>query len=122
MAQARILIVDDEFNTRFAIDFTLSNAGYETAQAKDGEDALLLLKERLTARNPFDLVVADIQMPGMSGIELAREIKSLPESWRTDVVLFTGHADIRSVITALRAGQLEIVPDYPAFSRRGVSD
>lgn len=100
MAQARILIVDDEFNTRFAIDFTLSNAGYETAQAKDGEDALLLLKERLTARNPFDLVVADIQMPGMTGLQLIDEMRKI--GIRLPVLVITGFGDKKTLIELLR--------------------
>ncbi len=95
----KILLVDDERHSCQAMLWFLRHQNHEVDECSSAGEALTKL-----AAGDYHLVLSDIQMPGMSGIELAREIKSLPESWRTDVVLFTGHADIRSVITALRAG------------------
>ena len=95
----KILLVDDERHSCQAMLWFLKHQNHEVDECSSAREALMKL-----AAGDYHLVLSDIQMPGMSGIELACEIKRFPESWRTDVVLFTGHADIRSVVTALRAG------------------
>lgn len=102
MAQKQILVVEDEFNTRFAIDFALSKAGYATAQAQNGAEALSILKERVEAQRPFDLVVTDIQMPGMNGIELIDELRKI--SGALPVLVITGFGDKKMLIELLRRG------------------
>lgn len=68
--KARILIVDDEASVREVLSEMLASEGYETEQARDGDDALA----RIHARD-FDLVVLDIMMPKVNGLEVIEGIK-----------------------------------------------
>src|SRR5579884_4517916 len=67
-----ILIVDDEENIRDILYEVLSNEGYECERAEGGEEALSKLKKK-----PFQLVLSDILMPGLSGIDLLKEAKAI---------------------------------------------
>jgi CheY-like chemotaxis protein len=69
-----ILIVDDEANFRFAAGIALRRAGYTVAEAEDAGNALLLMGNGEKGRS-FDLLLVDVQMPGMSGIELIEEVR-----------------------------------------------
>jgi len=95
----KILLVDDEQHSRQAMLWFLKHQNHEVTECASGAEAL----EKFAVGN-YDMVLSDIQMPNMSGIELATAIKQLPNSWQTDIVLFTGHADLNSAVTALRAG------------------
>ena len=101
MAAKEILIVDDEFNTRFAIDFALANAGYKTTTAEDGSEAFNLLKKSLAANNLFDLVITDIKMPKMTGIELIDEMRKAKIS--VPVLAITGFGDKQTLVELLRS-------------------
>ena len=80
---AAILVVDDEQAIRAALSDTLAFLGYEVATASNGTEGL-----RLFLKNSFELVVTDVQMPGMDGWTLAQRIKEA--SPNTPVVLITG--------------------------------
>ena len=80
---AAILVVDDEQAIRAALADTLAFLGYEVATASNGTEGL-----RLFHKNSFQLVVTDVQIPGMDGWTLARHIKK--RSPATPVVLITG--------------------------------
>ena len=80
---AAILVVDDEQAIRAALADTIAFLGYEVATASNGTEGL-----RLFHKNSFELVVTDVQMPGMDGWTLARHIKK--RSPATPVVLITG--------------------------------
>ena len=67
---ARILIADDESNIRDVISFALEKAGYECSQAEDGQEAIELFRQ-----HPFDLVILDVRMPKMDGLETCRQIR-----------------------------------------------
>jgi len=95
----RILLVDDERASRDAVKWFLKSQEHEVTECVNGEEALAKV-----VAGDFPMVLSDIRMPGMSGTELAVAIKQLPNSWRTDIVLFTGHGDIQSAVSALRAG------------------
>ena len=95
----QILLVDDDRDSRTAVSWFLKDQGHTVVECGSGEEALSLI-----ATEEFPMVLSDIKMPGMSGVELLIAIKQLPESWRTDVVLFTGYADVQSAVAALRAG------------------
>ena len=69
----KILVVDDSNSIRDMVSFTLKSAGYETAEAKDGQDGLNKAKSAA-----FDLVISDVNMPNMDGIELCQELRKLP--------------------------------------------
>ncbi|HWR39768.1 MAG TPA: sigma-54 dependent transcriptional regulator [Patescibacteria group bacterium] len=95
----RILLVDDEPHSRQAMLWFLKRQHHEVTECASGEEAL----EKYSPEE-FPLVLSDIQMPGISGNELAVAIKQRPDSWQTDIVMFTGHADLQSAVAALRAG------------------
>tara|TARA_R110002096_G_scaffold420735_1_gene625959 strand:- start:202 stop:567 length:366 start_codon:yes stop_codon:yes gene_type:complete len=67
----QILAVDDSKTMRDMINFTLLGAGYDVTLAVDGNDGLAKLKD-----NPIDLIITDINMPGMNGIELIKHVRS----------------------------------------------
>lgn len=66
----RVLFVDDESGFRFAAAVALRRGGYRVEEAADGKEALAKILSARDAGDPFDLVVTDIRMPAMSGIEL----------------------------------------------------
>lgn len=71
---ASILIVDDSTTMRQMVNFTLANAGHQVVEAADGNEAVEVAK---SAR--FDLVISDVNMPGMNGIELVRTLRTMPD-------------------------------------------
>jgi two-component system, chemotaxis family, chemotaxis protein CheY len=80
----RILAVDDSATMRQLVKMTLSRAGYEIVEAEDGSKGL----EKASAET-FDLVLSDINMPVMTGIELLRSLRKLPQYKFTPIVLVT---------------------------------
>jgi CheY-like chemotaxis protein len=93
----RILVVDDEENIRALCSDALGAEGHEVLAVEDGREALGLLQ-----RERFDLVITDLGMAGMSGLELAREIKRILP--RLPVVLFSGWAIEPDMETMTDAG------------------
>ena len=97
MRKPRILIVDDEPNIRQGLAEALAGQGYEIEQAASGEAAL----ERL-GLSSFDLVLVDLVMEGMDGIDLLQEINRL---WpQIEVVIITAHGTIETAVKALKEG------------------
>ncbi|MBJ6723280.1 GGDEF domain-containing response regulator [Geomesophilobacter sediminis] len=92
-----LLVVDDEETLRNVISQVLTADGFSVAEAATGEEALEAFRLR---RHP--LVITDIRMAGMSGIELLHQIKE--HNPETEVVIMTSHASLDSALTALRAG------------------
>lgn len=98
----KILVVDDNKLSRDAIaQFLSEQLSHQVTMAVSGEHALEFLNEML-----FEVVVTDMKMPGMSGIDLAKEVKKINLS--TEVIIMTGYGDMETSIGALRAG----VADY----------
>jgi two-component system response regulator FlrC len=96
----KILIVDDEQNMRVALFEALSRNGHEVAVAENGGMALEMI-----ARQPPELVITDIKMPGMDGLELLRQIKALrPE---LPVVIMTGFATVDTAVEAMKQGAFD---------------
>ncbi len=83
-AKKTILIADDFENTRFVIEFTLKQAGYEVIKAVDGQDALKYFDGRR-----IDLLVTDLNMPRKNGLELAETVKKMPEYKGIPILLLT---------------------------------
>lgn len=83
-----ILTVDDARTIRQMVSFTLTGAGYEVLEAQDGTVALSVLQAR-----GVDLVLTDINMPNMNGIELTRQLRALPSFAKTPIVLLTTESD-----------------------------
>jgi UDP-3-O-acyl N-acetylglucosamine deacetylase len=97
-----ILIVDDEASIRKSLEGVLGDEGYSCALASDGADAL----SQLESLRP-SLVILDIWMPGMDGIETLRRIKAAqPE---TPVIMMSGHATISTAIKATKIGASDFI-------------
>ena len=99
---ARVLIVDDEGKMRAVLAMALDGEGHEVAEADSGEAALT----RLETFEP-DVVITDIRMPGMSGLDLLKKIKA--GSTPVEVIVMTAYADAASGIEAMRNGAVEYV-------------
>lgn len=93
----KILIVDDEVRMCDSLKVLLSNEGYETFTANDGRQALNRL-----AQEDIDLVLLDIVMPDMNGLEIMAHIEQ--EALNTLVIVITGHASVNSAVESLRKG------------------
>lgn len=101
-ALARILIVDDEFSVRDSLANWFQKDGYEVESAANANEAL----EHLEADH-FDVVLLDIKMPGMDGMELQERIHSLePE---TPVIMITAFASVETAVRALKQGAFDYV-------------
>lgn len=94
-----ILLVEDDQSSRIRLGKFLREIGHHVIESDNSYDALEQLKFM-----KFQLVLSDIKMPKITGIELLRMIKSLPAGQDVDVVLFTGYSDMETAIEALRAG------------------
>jgi signal transduction histidine kinase len=95
MNEKTILLVDDEEGIRKVLGLTLSDAGYTVHTAESGEEALALLDRVHPA-----MVLTDIKMPGMDGIELLGHIKERAPD--TEVIMITGHGDIDLAIRSIQ--------------------
>lgn len=87
MAQ-RILTVDDSPTMRRMIEMTVKTGGYDVVEAADGQAALELLKGC-----SVDLVISDINMPNLNGIELTRALRANPKFAKTPIILLTTESD-----------------------------
>ena len=95
----KILIVDDDISSGTAVaEFIKEQLEYEIKLCHNGEDALLALKSE-----DFQMVISDMRMPGISGLDLLRKIRLLPNGDAIEVVIMTGFADMESTIQALRS-------------------
>jgi len=90
-----ILLVDDEEDIRDVLGISLSDIGYKVHAVENGEEAILLFKKI----NPA-IVLTDIKMPGMDGIELLRKVKQ--ENPDTEVIMITGHGDMNLAVKSLK--------------------
>jgi two-component system response regulator FlrC len=100
MTQARILVVEDDNGLREALVDTLLLGGYECREADSGERALLAL-----SRQPFDMVISDIQMGGMDGLTLLATIRQ--QYPQIPVLLMTAYANIDGAVRAMREGAID---------------
>ncbi len=99
---AHILIVDDEERMRHLLSIMLGRKGYHVDQAGDGVEAL----EMITAE-PFDMIITDIKMPRMDGIELLKKIMAMEIP--SPVVFITAYATVESAVEAMRQGAVDYI-------------
>lgn len=97
MEQIRILVVEDDVELRETLEEVLSDEGYEVVTAERGEDAVRLATEQL-----FDLVVTDIKMPGIDGLEALEQVKQRQPEVKSLVV--TGYSSHQDAVRAVRMG------------------
>ncbi len=100
--QACILIVDDDANTLEILRRWLSREGYNTVSAESGADCLAALE-----REPIDVIVLDVMMPGMDGLEVCERLRDNP-AWRSiPVVLLTAKDDMETRARGMSLGVSE---------------
>jgi DNA-binding NtrC family response regulator len=92
-----ILIVDDEADQRRLLGGFVQSLGFQFEEAPSAEDALAMLRQRVP-----DMVLLDVRLPGMSGIEALPEIRKIAE--RLPVLLITAYADLRQAVAAMKCG------------------
>ena len=100
MADYRVLLVDDEEEFVSALSERLSLRGIEVDSALNGEEALARLVEK-----DFEVVILDVMMPGLGGLQVLRQIKSTHPN--TQVILLTGHGSTREGIEGMRLGAFD---------------
>jgi two-component system response regulator HydG len=96
----RILVVDDEESHRIMLRTVLKAEGYQVAEAADGTEAV-----RAVEQEPFDLILLDIRMTTMDGIEALTEIRRI--SPLVPVLIMTAYASVKTAVEALKAGAFE---------------
>ncbi|MBI5212478.1 MAG: sigma-54-dependent Fis family transcriptional regulator, partial [Nitrospirae bacterium] len=98
----RILIVEDEETLRTSLKRVLSKENYDVAGLGSAEDALEML-----GKSAYDLVITDIILPGINGIELLRKIRE--KSHEQVVIVITAYGSIETAVEAIRAGAYDYV-------------
>lgn len=102
MSNSRILIVDDEKNLRLTMTMCLEPLGYEIGTADNGEDALRQLDNQ-----EFDLILLDIRLPGMDGLDvLRRVVKQHPDIL---IVMVSAHGTVESAVEAMKLGAVDFI-------------
>ena len=96
---ARVLVVEDEPDLRSLLDRHLERAGFRVIPAEDGREAL-----RVAWSQPIDLVVLDLMLPGLDGIEVCRRLRSDPRTARIPIVMLTARQEPTDRIAGLEVG------------------
>ena len=108
MSGGRILVVEDNDSLRRATQAQLEKCGYETTVSVEASEALTMLE-----KHPFDLVLTDLNLPGMSGLDLLSRIRT--EYPEVSVIIITGYGTIETAVAAIKAGAYDYItkPVHP---------
>lgn len=98
----RVLVVDDEENTRLALTRLLSREGYQVCTASNGNEALCQLRN-----NPAELIITDLNMPEMNGLTFLRELNRVHPM--SNVIMITAFGEVESYLEALNLGVFEYI-------------
>src|SRR5579862_3130089 len=99
----KILIVDDEVGIRESLAGVLEDEGYETAPAESGEECLKVLRKPHT----FDVVLLDVWLPGIDGLETLERIRDLDNP--PEVIMISGHGNIETAVRATKLGAYDFL-------------
>lgn len=102
MKKTKILVVDDEHLIRWSLEQNLKKQGYEVVTAGNGEDALRLAREEQP-----ELVLLDIQLPGIGGLEVLERIKEFDED--IIVIMLTAHGGLETAVNTMRLGAYDYI-------------
>ncbi len=102
MGKKPVLVVDDEKNIRLTFSETMTQMGFDTRTASNGEEALTKMQG-----TEFDLVLLDLRMPGMDGIEVLRRIRERYPKVR--VIMITAHGTVESAVEAMKLGAVDFI-------------
>ncbi len=106
---ASVLIIDDERSIRNTLSDILANEKYQVDSAENGEIALEKVKE-----NKFDVILCDIKMPGMDGMEVLDNILKISD---TPVIMISGHGTIETAVDAIKKGAYDYIEKPPDLNR-----
>src|SRR5579871_5197904 len=106
MAVKRILVVDDEMGARTLMGIMLERDGFKPIKAKDAVEALKFLDE---GEKP-DLIILDVMMPGMDGVELCRTLRHRPDTTALPILILSARSDVESVMRGMDAGATDYLP------------
>src|SRR3954467_4230991 len=112
MPKSRILVIDDEAPIRDSLKMTLEYEGYEFVGAATGQEGLALVE-----RESPDLVLLDVKMPGMDGLEVLDRLRAMNEA--LPVVVVSGHGTISTAVEATKKGAFDFI-EKPFASERGL--
>src|SRR5919112_3995202 len=104
MRPIRVLVVDDEPAIRGSLSGVLQDEGYHVESAPDGETGLARLNEET-----FDVVLLDVWLPGIDGMETLTRIQTLPPPGRPTVVMISGHGSIETAVRATKLGAFDFL-------------
>ncbi|MEN8212323.1 MAG: response regulator transcription factor [Thermodesulfobacteriota bacterium] len=99
MAKETILIVDDEEDILELIKFNLEKEGYSIVKAFTGEKAV-----KIARQTSIDLIVLDLMLPGMDGLEVTKVLKADEKTWRIPIIMLTAKGEESDIITGLELG------------------
>ena len=99
MAKEKILIVEDEEDILELVTFNLSKEGYQIIGALSGEDAVQKIKSEIV-----DLVILDLMLPGIDGLEVAKRLQSDPKTKQVPIVMLTAKGEEADIVTGLELG------------------
>jgi len=114
----QVLIIDDEPNLRLMFRTALESAGYRVAEATDGQAGLEQLRK---CGSPTDLILLDLQIPGMGGMEILRQLRDAGNP--APVIVITAHGSIPDAVAAMKLGAIDFLskPVTPEGLRRIVT-
>ncbi|MHB8625672.1 MAG: response regulator [Aggregatilineales bacterium] len=102
----RILVVDDEMGARTLLSIMLERDGFKALKAKDASEALTMLEQ---GERP-DLIILDVMMPGMDGVELCRTIRNRPATTEIPILILSARSDVEAVMRGMDAGATDYLP------------
>ncbi len=102
----RVMIVDDEVGARTLIGIMLERGGFKVIKAKDANEALSMVDKEESA----DLIILDVMMPGMDGIELCRTLRHKTNSINTPILILSARGDAEAVMRGMEAGATDYLP------------
>ncbi len=105
-----ILVVDDEPGVRFSVSLILSSKNFKVIEAESGIEALKILEERSSRNQYVDLVVSDIRMPGMDGLEFMKNMAAWQD--KDKVIVMTGYGN-REIVRQLHQMGYKRIIDKP---------
>jgi two-component system phosphate regulon response regulator PhoB len=103
--QTKVLIIDDEPDIVEFVSYNLQRERFETLQAGDGPAALRLAREFLP-----DLILLDLMLPGINGLEVCRQLRQVPETCEIPIIMLTAKGEEADIVTGLEIGADDYVP------------
>lgn len=99
MAKEKVLVVDDEEDIIELLRFNLSREGFQVSSATSGEEALSLVRSEMPS-----IILLDLMLPGMDGLEVARRLKNNPNTTNIPIVMLTAKGEEPDIVTGLELG------------------